>query len=122
MEPAKLELALKRAPDDPKINDPEIQKQFGQASRILSEAGICYSVRGMAFDSVNTPGYGLGEFIIPLAQTVGPVVGVIVGAWLKERFGRKVRIKVGEIEAEATSVDEVTRLLAKIEEFREGDD
>ena len=39
----------------------------------------------------------VGLVVISLA----PVLGTLVGAWLQARYGREVRLKIGEIEAEA---------------------
>jgi hypothetical protein len=35
-----------------------------------------------------------------------------VGAWLNARYGRKVRLEIGDIKAEASTVKEVEALLA----------
>ncbi len=53
----------------------------------------------------------VGDFIIEFVSTLGPVVCAILAAWLHARKGRKVRLKVGEIEAEAQTVNDVQRLL-----------
>jgi hypothetical protein len=47
-----------------------------------------------------------------------PVSGVI-GAWLHARYGRKVRIKVGDIEVEAQSQKAAERLFAKAQEIQQ---
>ncbi|SDN00205.1 hypothetical protein SAMN05216360_10531 [Methylobacterium phyllostachyos] len=76
----------------------------------------------MAFDSVDAVGFALPEYIIPLAQAVGPTLGVILVAWLQGRAGRKVRLKVGDVEAEARTADEVERLLNKAAEMQRAKD
>jgi hypothetical protein len=43
---------------------------------------------------------------------------VIVVTWLKRRNGRKARLKIGNIEAEAQTVEEVERLIKQAEEFQ----
>jgi hypothetical protein len=37
-----------------------------------------------------------------------------LGNWLKAKYGRKIRVKYGKVEVEATSVDEVRSLLETI--------
>jgi hypothetical protein len=54
-----------------------------------------------------------------LVASVGPVVGAVVGAWLHARYGRKVRLKIGDVEAEAQTVEQVEELLSRAEEFQE---
>ena len=62
----------------------------------------------------------VGEFIVPLAQVVGTLgVGGILVAWLQGRAGRKVRLKVGDIEAEARTAEEVEKLLLLAKQFRQ---
>ena len=60
---------------------------------------------------------GLGLSIPPDFLTIagslgiGGTIGSIVVAWLNGRAGRKVRLKVGDTEVEARTVDEVKQLL-----------
>jgi hypothetical protein len=60
---------------------------------------------------------GLGEFLmqyaLPLAQVVGPVIGGAAVAWLQGRAGRKLRLKVGDVEVEARTVEEIEQLLQR---------
>jgi hypothetical protein len=59
------------------------------------------------------------RFVIELAHS--PLAGVIaaaVGAWLHARYGRKVRLRVGDIEVEAQSERQVRRLLEQAEGFQ----
>ena len=107
-----FELRLVRASEDPPVNDPAFQKELRAFSSMLHSAGVRYSQRGMAFDSVAMTGYPLAEFII---KELGPaaigVIGTAVGAWISGRNGRKLRLKVGDIEVEARTPEEVAQLL-----------
>ena len=67
----------------------------------------------MTFDADGAAGYSVGQYVISLAQVAGPVIGVAVGAWITARSGRKLRIKVGDIELEANSPAEIDHLVAK---------
>jgi hypothetical protein len=60
-----------------------------------------------------------GEFLLKLIPMIGPIVGTATGAWLHARYGRKVRLKAGELEAEAQTVEEVERLLARAQEIHQ---
>jgi hypothetical protein len=62
---------------------------------------------------------GLLGIVLPAAM---PVVGTIVGAWLTTRNGRKVRVKVGDIEVEAGTPEEVERLLEQALKIKERTD
>ena len=61
-----------------------------------------------------------GEFVITLAKTLGSLgLGGIIGAWIQAKHGRKVRLKVGDIEAEAQTPEEVERLVARALEIQQ---
>jgi hypothetical protein len=120
---AKIEIVLRRAPDEPKDpRDPKFQAELSEFSKSLHSVGLKVSQRGMAFDAAEFLGYPLPEFTVSLAQTIGPAllgaIGVALGAWLKGRYGRKARVKIGDVEAEAQTIEEVGALIAKIQEFQ----
>ena len=109
----RLTLFLVAAPDDPTVADPEYQRGLSAVSGALREAGILSAQRRMTFDADGAAGYSLGQYFISLAPVAGPVIGVAVGAWITARSGRKLRIKVGDIELEAHSPAEIDHLMAK---------
>jgi len=59
------------------------------------------------------------DFLVPLAQVVGPMLGVAPVAWVNERAGRKVRLKFDGVDAEAQSPEQVENLLEQAAAFRE---
>ncbi|WEY42049.1 hypothetical protein [Paraburkholderia sp. SUR17] len=107
-------LRLMRAPDDPAVQDPAFQAELRTFSGTLRSAGVSFSQRAMTFDAVDATGYALAEYAI---KELGPaaigVIGTAVGAWISGRSGRKVRLKVGDIEVEARTVEEVDQLLLR---------
>ena len=72
----------------------------------------------MTFDAAGAEGYSIGQYVISVAQIDGPIVCVSVGAWIQGRAGRKVRLKVGEIELEAYSRADMDVLVAKALELK----
>ena len=58
-----------------------------------------------------------GHFSISVAE-IAPVVTALP-AWLAARNGRKVRLKIGKVEVEARSAEEVEKLLLRVKEFQE---
>ncbi len=65
----------------------------------------------MALDSAEAVGGYTGEIAV-LLQAVSPLLTGILGAWLQSKAGRKVRLKVGDIEIEARTVEEADQLAA----------
>lgn len=61
----------------------------------------------------------IGEIVIPLTQTLGPPFFTLLGAWLTARYGRKIRVKIGDVEAEGQTVEEIEALLRKAKEYQE---
>jgi hypothetical protein len=114
-----IEISLYRASDDPHIHEPAYQKELAVFSRVLRERGVKYSQRGMAFDSAEALGFPLGEYALPLATAVLGALGAACVAWLQGRAGRKVRLKIGDVEAEARTPKEVDALLKRAAEFRD---
>lgn len=109
----RVHINLVASPEDPVVSDLAYQKELRDFSSVLREAGVIFSQRGMAFDSAHATGYALGEYFLSLAGITGPIVGVAIAAWFQGRAGRKVKLKVGDIEIEAASQEEVEVLLEK---------
>ena len=48
-----------------------------------------------------------------------PALAGILGVWLHARYGRKVPLKIGDIEAEAQTAEEVEKLLDTAHEIQQ---
>lgn len=116
-------IELVRNSDDPQVNSPEFQKEISQFGASLRSANIRYGQSAMAFDSVDAHGFPLPEFILAIKTLASsPAVTVLGGAlatWLGARYGRKVRLKIADIEAEARTPKEIDELLAKAAKFQQ---
>ena len=93
MSQVKVRIVLTRASDDPKVNERSFQEELGSFGAALRSAGVKYTARGMAFDSVDALGYQLPEFYVFLGSSI-TAVAALCGAWIQARYGRKVRIKL----------------------------
>ena len=108
--------ALEQSGIDVKVaaQNPGVDGLIGRVLRFwfpyVSNAGIIGIVPGAA---------EVGEFIITLAPGLGPGLGTELGAWLQARHGRKVRVKLDEIEIEAQTPEQVETLLARLEGLRQ---
>ncbi len=114
-----VEVRLIRAPDDPEINAPAYQKDLSAFSSVLRERGIKYTQRGMAFDSAAGGGFALGQYAIPIATAALTAISAACVAWFNGRSRRKVRIKIGDVEAEASTINEIDALLKRAADFRD---
>ena len=122
-EEREVEIRLKRAADDPEVRDEVFQQELRDFARGLRLAGLRYSQRAMAFDSAAMLGYPLAEFVV---KELGPpaiaALATLVGTWIGGRNGRKVRLKVGDVEVEARTIEEVRSLLEQADAMREKKD
>ena len=119
MDHERIEIDLQRAHDDASVNDPKFQEELREFSQSLLTAGVTFSQRAMAFDSVDALGFPLAEFVIKtISPAVIPAAAVVCGAWVQARYGRKVRLKIGDIEAEGRTTAEIEDLLRQAANFR----
>ena len=96
---------LDSAPDDPPPSNREYQRELGTLLHSLRANGIGVSARYDALDAENGGSALSGTFVITL-PSIGPVFGAVIGAWLDSRYGRKAKLRIGDIEAEAQTAAE----------------
>ncbi len=121
IEAGEFSLDLMRTANDPPENDPEFQNELSRFGAALRDAGIPYSQTAVAFDAIDAHGYPLPEFIIAM-KVLGPAaiaaLATAAGAWIQARYGRKARLKIGDIEAEARTPEEIKGLLQLAKQFQ----
>jgi len=115
--PGKVRFYLLRAPDEPPTFSKEGQSALGEIASALHENSIDADMPIMALDSADATG-GLTGQIAVIIQALGPVMAGILGAWLQSKVGRKVRLKLGDFEAEASTVQEVEQLIQRAKELQ----
>jgi hypothetical protein len=114
MERQEIRLILIPAPHDPPSSSPEYEKELvglvqslqAQGAEVSSQIAWSEAAEGAALT-------------VKLAAVAGPALGGILGAWLHAKYGRKVRLKIGDIEAEAQTEEQVQKLLKQAEEFQQ---
>ena len=106
----KVRLYLVKAPDDPPTFSADYQADLRNVIAALRAKKIEADAPFMTLDAVDGQGAYVGEIAI-LATAFGPVLTGILGAWLQSKAGRRVRLKDGDIEVEARTVQEASELL-----------
>lgn len=118
-------IELVRAPDDPGEGTAAFQEELRHFERSLHNAGISYSQTAMAMDSVEAQGFPLPEYVVAIKQLGPPLIAGLAGyaaAWVQARLGRKVRLRVGDVEAEGRDIAEIEALLETAATFRDRKD
>jgi hypothetical protein len=115
------EITLDRAPDDPPEYDPKYQDELAAFARSLDAAGISYNQISIALHTADAGGWPLGQFLLSFGQEAIPPLAALAGAWVQARYGRRVRLKIGDVEVEARTIEEIERLEAVVRSFRNHD-
>ena len=113
MDGDQIELTLLRSPDDPAQFSDEHQAELSDIQESLHQGGL--QVIGIAAHPAGDT--HLGQFLITLGP---PVIAAVAVAWVQARYGRKVRLKFGDLEAEGRTTAEIGELLKRVAEFRGG--
>ena len=117
-----LELLLITTPDDAPWWTPEYQDEMSDLDCLLADGGVhhsCLVAEGGPGCMGPLEAPALGELFIKLTEHAVPVIGTAVGVWLHAKYGRRVRLKVGDIEAEAQTAEQVEKLLARALEIQQ---
>lgn len=114
----KITLELIPASTDPPLRSSEYQADLRKFSDALQATHAKVSFRMFMQEAVGAQSFLLGGFTIEDLKSVALVIGPIIGAWVQARYGRKVRLKIGDVEAEARTVTEVEELLKRAEALR----
>ena len=121
IEAGEFAIELDPAPGEPDGADEVFQEALHQFGAALHEAGVRYSQLAIAFDSADAHGYPLPEFILAIKSLATPAVLTALagatGAWVQAKLGRKVRLKIGDFEAEGQTVEDIDRLMKQAADF-----
>lgn len=118
--PDDFELALLPASDEADPKAPALQADLQQAEQAIRAQGYNPAVGTGIQKSLTAVGsWLLGTFVFKAAAGgagitfVGKALTPMMVEWLKGRAGRRVRIKVGDIEVEAATVKQAETLIER---------
>ena len=106
-----LRFSMIPSPEDPPWRSADYQSE-------LRELGVRLRADGLAIREVNfsagcsdCPPAVSGEWRVPLNAGLAPILEAPLGSWLQARRGRTARLRIGEIEADVRSVQELVRVI-----------
>lgn len=118
MKADELSLTLVPSSDEPSISSPSTQAEFRSFLDALHQHSMEANPHAIVRKSGGEGWSFFGEFSIPIATAVVSALGLVIAAWFQGRAGRKVQIKIGDVEAEAGTSKEVKKLLQHVQEYK----
>jgi hypothetical protein len=115
-EPA-FSLVLIPAPDEAPIQSAKYQTDLRAFTDSLTAHGIEFNSLIHFKESVSGGAFNLGEFYFFTIRIL-PILLVPLTVWIRARYRRKVKLKFKDVTAEATSVEEVEKLLKAAMKYR----
>jgi hypothetical protein len=119
MSSARVYLCLIPARDDRAIGSVALQAVFGKCRAFLRLRGVAVSTPMFSGEAETAAGCYAGEFVIPLRWAAEAPVETVLDAWFEGRPGRVVRLRVGDLQAEAWSTQEAETFLRSAQQLRE---
>jgi hypothetical protein len=106
-----LQISMIPSPEDPAWRSDDYQSELRNLGLTLRADGLeIHEVGSHPFPSGNSPPIS-GEWRVKLGANLEPALCVPVGSWLQARRGRTARLRIGEIEADIRTVEELGRVL-----------
>lgn len=124
MDAACLTLVLVTAPDEPPLSSEACQSEIRTLAESLRAHGVEPSNDALNLREAWSPDtlqLG-GEFTVKLISAIVPPLITALAGWLHGRNGRRVHLKVDDIEVDAPSIGEVERLLVRARKLAESSD
>jgi hypothetical protein len=112
-----LQVAFLAGADDPDYKDNDYQHELHGIQEKLKLLGNKVHARANFQKAASGGSWLTGEFLMQLSA-LGTPLGTLFGVWLNAKLGRKVRVKVGDIEVEAGTLKEVEHLLERAREIK----
>jgi hypothetical protein len=113
-------IVLVRSKEDEECNK-EYQLHLKQFYKDISIEGVKVTPNLYVMDSIDGGTLFTGKFLLSLADKSYTLIAAIFGAWLHSRYGRKIRIKVGDIEVEASNQEDLKIAIEHINHLKEAE-
>ena len=112
----RLQVRLLKAAEDAATFGESYQAELRQFKQQLEAAGLAVSPTFAVFDSPGAGGGLTGQFLLswaPTAVSILSTVSVVAVTWMNAKAGRKLRLKVGDVELEANNPAEIDHLITQ---------
>lgn len=106
-----LQISMIGSPEDPQWMSDSYQTDLREVGRALRAKGLEIREVGGRSAREGCASCVSGEWKVALNAGIGPILKVSVGSWLQARRGRTVRLKMGEIEADVRTAEELASVI-----------
>ena len=114
-----LQISMIPSPEDPPWRSDDYQSELRNLGQALKADGLeIHEVGSHPVRSGGTPPSS-GEWKVELDAMLEPTLKAPVGSWLQARRGRTARLRIGEIEADVRTVEELARVIKIAECYEE---
>ena len=106
-----LQISMIPSPEDPPWRSDDYQSELRNLGQALKADGLeIHEVGSHPVVPGGTPPSS-GEWKVELDAMLEPTLKAPVGSWLQARRGRTARLRIGEIEADVRTVEELARVI-----------
>ena len=106
-----LRISMIPSPEDPPWRSDNYQSELRNLGLALKADGVeIHEVGPHPIRSGGAPPIS-GEWKVELGAALEPILKAPVGSWLQGRRGRTARLRIGEIEADVRTVEELARVI-----------
>jgi hypothetical protein len=106
-----LQISMIPSPEDPPWRSDDYQSELRKLGLALRGDGLeIHEVGSHPVRSGETSPIS-GEWRIKLGAMLEPILKAPIGSWLQARRGRTARLRIGEIEADVRTAEELARVI-----------
>lgn len=106
-----LQICMIPSPEDPPLGSTEYQLELRALGLTLKQSGLDVRDSGSRRLYVECQAPMLGEWWVKLGPQAAALLSATVHSWLEARRGRTARLKIGEVEADVRTVEELAAVI-----------
>ncbi len=113
-----LQICMIPSPEDPPLRSDDYQSELRNLGSTLRASGLEICDVYPRPVRAETQPMMQGEWRVRLDPIAAPLLGTPVRTWLQARRGRTARLKVGEVEADVRTVEELVSVIQIANRYR----
>lgn len=111
VDPMELQISMIPSPEDPPLGSAEYQSELRMLGLGLKQSGLEIRDSSTRRLDVESQLPMIGEWWIKVEPQAAALLGTTVFSWLQARRGRTARLKIGEVEVDVRTVEELAAVI-----------